>query len=94
VSRSSTEGESGVMAHTTCEMVWLKSLIWELRFSVAGLIPMCFDNQVVIYIASNSFFRERTKHTEMNCHFCSRCGLSKVNFYLFALSYEELAYKT
>ena len=27
------------MAHTACEMMWLKYLLWELGFSVDGLMP-------------------------------------------------------
>jgi len=32
VSRSSAEAEYRVMAHTTCEMVWLKNLLMKLGF--------------------------------------------------------------
>ena len=70
-----------VMTHITCEMMWLKSLLWELRFSVDGPMPMYCDNKDAIYITSNHVFHERTKHIEVDCHFCSWCGLSKVDLY-------------
>jgi len=39
VSYPSAEAEYKAMAHTAYEMTWLKSLLWELEFSVDG--PMC-----------------------------------------------------
>jgi len=45
VSCSSIEVEYRAMAHTTCEMMWLKSLLWELKFNVDGLMSMYNNNQ-------------------------------------------------
>ena len=55
-----------------------------------GPMPMYCNNQVVIYIASNPFFHERTKHTEMNCHFVRDAMSRKLISTLFT-SYEKLA---
>jgi len=48
VSRSSAEAEYRAMAHTTCEMVWLKNLLMEHGFRQPGHMPMHCDNQSVI----------------------------------------------
>ena len=69
MSRSSVEAEYRVMAHTACEVVWLKNLLTELGFRQPGPMPMCCDNQSVIYIAQNPVFHENTKHIEIDCHF-------------------------
>jgi hypothetical protein len=56
------------MAHTTCEVVWLRSFLEEHGFQVQLPIPMYCDNQAAIHIASNLVFHERTKHIEVDCH--------------------------
>ena len=56
------------MAHTTCEVVWLRALLEELGFGVQLPIPMYWDNRTSIHIASNPVFHERTKHIEVDCH--------------------------
>ena len=56
------------MAHTTCEVVWLKSFLEEIGFSVQLPMPLHCDNQAAIHIASNPVFHERTKHIEVDCH--------------------------
>ena len=63
VSRSSAEEKYRVMAHTTCEMVWLKNLLMKLDFRQLGSMPMHCDNQSAIYIAQNQVFHERTRLT-------------------------------
>jgi len=57
------------MAHTTCEMVWIKNLLIELDFRQSGPMPMHCDNQSAIYIAHSLVFHERTVHIEVECHF-------------------------
>lgn len=68
VSRSSSEAEYRSMADTTCEIVWLRTLL--LSFSVPQEFPTSLycDNVSAIYISVNPVFHERTKHIEIDCH--------------------------
>ena len=69
MSRSSAETEYRDMAHTTCEMVWLKNLLMEIDFRQPRPMPTHCDNQSDVYIAQNPIFHEQTKYIEINCHF-------------------------
>lgn len=64
VARSSAEAEYRAMAHTTCELMWLKTLMKEMGFEVDEPMKMFCDNQAATHIASNPVFHERTKHIE------------------------------
>ena len=68
VARSSAEAENRAMAHTSCELMWIKHLLEKLRFVVQLLMTVHCDNQSAIYIASNPVFHERTKRIEVDCH--------------------------
>lgn len=61
VARSSAEAEYRAMAHTACELIWLKTLLSELGVEVSHPIRMFCDNQAATHIASNPVFHERTK---------------------------------
>ena len=69
VARSSAESEYRAMTTTTCELVWLKQLLEELKFGKIDQMELVCDNQVALHIASNPVFHERTKHIEIDCHF-------------------------
>ena len=69
VGRSSAEAEFRAMTLATCELIWLKQLLQELRFGTDGQMTHVCDNQAALHIASNPVFHERNKHIEVDCHF-------------------------
>ncbi|RVX10177.1 Retrovirus-related Pol polyprotein from transposon RE1 [Vitis vinifera] len=69
VARSSAEAEYRAMALATCELIWLRQLLQELRFGKDEQIKLICDNQVALHIASNPVFHERTKHIKVDYHF-------------------------
>jgi hypothetical protein len=68
VSKSSAEAEYKTIAHTSCELMWIKYLLEELRFGVKLPVTMYCDDQATIHIASNPVFHERTKHIVVDIH--------------------------
>ncbi|RVW16747.1 Retrovirus-related Pol polyprotein from transposon RE2 [Vitis vinifera] len=69
VARSSAEAEYRAMALATCELIWLRHLLRELRFGKDEQMKLICDNQAALHIASNPIFHERVKHIEVDCHF-------------------------
>nr|CAN66849.1 hypothetical protein VITISV_001067 [Vitis vinifera] len=57
------------MTLTTCELIWLKHLLRELRFGKDEQMKLICDNQIALHIVSNPVFHERTKHIEVDYHF-------------------------
>ena len=53
VARSSAEAEYRAMALATCELIWLKHLLRELRFGKDEQMKLICDNQAALHIASN-----------------------------------------
>ena len=56
VARSSAESEYRAMTTTTCELVWLKQLLGELKFGKIDRMELVSDNQTALQIASNPVF--------------------------------------
>ena len=65
MSRSSAEAEYRVIAHTTCEIVWLKNLLMELDFRQPEPMLMHWDKQSAIYNDQNHVSHKRTKHIKI-----------------------------
>ncbi|RVW51219.1 Retrovirus-related Pol polyprotein from transposon TNT 1-94 [Vitis vinifera] len=91
VARSSAEAEYRAMALATCELVWLKHLLRELRFGKDKQMKLIYDNQAALHIASNSVFHERTKHIEVDCHFIREKIASRCVATSFVNSNDQLA---
>ena len=69
VVRFSVEAKYRGMTLTTCELIWLRHLLQELRFGKDEQMKLICDNQAALHITSNPVFHEMTKHIEVDCHF-------------------------
>jgi len=57
------------MASTVAEIVWLVGLFQELGTSISLPVSLYSDSTLIIQIAANPAFHERTKHIDIDCHF-------------------------
>jgi hypothetical protein len=62
ISRSSMEAEYKAMANATTEVMWLQSLLRELRISCLPSAYVWCDNMDAKYLSSNPVFHGRMKH--------------------------------
>ena len=69
VARSSAEAEYRAMTLATCECIWLKHLLQELRFRKDEQMKLICDSPAALHISSKPVFHERTKYIEVDCHF-------------------------
>ncbi|RDX82399.1 hypothetical protein CR513_36824, partial [Mucuna pruriens] len=96
VARSSVEAEYQAMTSATCELIWVKQLIQELKFVDVQPMKLYCDNQVALHIASNPVFHEITKHIEIDCHFVQKKLLAKEirdhRYKLYVPSLEHIIY--
>uniref|UniRef100_A0A803Q8Z2 Peroxidase n=1 Tax=Cannabis sativa TaxID=3483 RepID=A0A803Q8Z2_CANSA len=67
-SRSSAEAEYRSMAHATCELTWLTSILQDFAVPIKTPFILYCDNTATIHIAENPVFHEWTKHVEIDCH--------------------------
>ena len=91
VARSTAAVEYRAMALATCELIWLKHLLQELRFGKDEHMKLICDNRVALHISSNPVFHERTKHIEVDCHFIREKIASGCMIASFVNSNDQLA---
>ena len=65
---SSTEAEYMALSDSSRQLIWIKSLLFELGFDLSSL-PLMGDNQGSIFLASNPIQEKRTKHIDIKYHF-------------------------
>ena len=91
VSRSSTEAKYKAVADATAEIIWVQSLLRELRVpSVHSPVLWC-DNIGATYLSSNPVFHARTKHIEVDYHFVRERVAQKLLSIKFISSKDQLA---
>lgn len=87
---SSTEAEYMSLSDACRQLVWMHSLLSEMRIHIRS-IPLCGDNQGAIFIASNAVQEKRTKHIDIRYHYIREVVESgKVKLY-FVQTEENLA---
>jgi hypothetical protein len=69
VSRSSIESEYKALANATIEIMWIHTLLYELKISSPSTAKIWCDNMGAKYLSSNPVFHGRTKHIEVDYHF-------------------------
>ena len=69
VARSSTEAEYRSVANTVAELIWIRSLLTELKQPLRNPTVVWCDNIGASYLAINPCFKARTKHIEVDFHF-------------------------
>ena len=91
VARSSAEAEYQAMTLATCELIWLRHLLQELRFGNDEQMKLICDNQAALHITSNPVFHEMTKHIEVDYHFITKKIASGCVATSFVNSNDQLA---
>ncbi|WMV13499.1 hypothetical protein MTR67_006884 [Solanum verrucosum] len=91
VARCSAEAEYRATVVATCELVWIKQLLRELKFGETSHMELVCDNQTTLHITSNLVFHERTKLIEIDCHFVREKLFSGDIVTTFVKSSEQLA---
>ena len=69
VALSVGEAEYMELASIGQQAVWLKSLSEEIGFPIEGPIPLCSDNQAVIFLTINPAVECWTKHIDIRHHY-------------------------
>ena len=78
VTLSVGEAEYMELASTGCQAAWLKSFSREIGFSIKGPIPLCLDNQAVIFLMVNPAVECQMKHINIQHHYIQEQYKDKV----------------
>lgn len=68
VSQSGTEAEYKSLANATAEIIWVQTILKELRIAQPKAARLWCDNLGATYMTANPVFHARTKHIEIDYH--------------------------
>jgi len=91
VSRSSTKDEYKAMADATAEVIWIQTLLKELRLASSPSATLWCDNLGATYLSANPVFHARTKHIEVDYHFVRERVARKLLHIRFVSTHHQLA---
>jgi histone deacetylase 1/2 len=91
VARSSTEAEYKAIANAAAELIWFKSILYELGLPPQHSPTLWCDNIGATYLTSNPKFHARTKHIEIDVHFVRDQVSNKELVVKFISSKDQLA---
>lgn len=57
------------MGQGVCKLIWIRSVLKELKMECKGPMPLYCDNTSTISIAHNHVHQDMTKHHEVDRHF-------------------------
>lgn len=69
MARSSTEAEYIALTNATTEVMWIQTILWEIRIQAPQQAKLLCDNIGAKYLASNRVFHGRVKHIELGYHY-------------------------
>lgn len=91
VAHSSTEVEYQGMAHTMTEVLWIQSLLHELRIPFQTLTLLC-DNLSAVLLSHNPTLHARTKHMiKLDIHFIREKVASKTLVIQYVPAADQMA---
>ena len=90
VARSSTEAEYRSLANTEAELLWVQSLLTELKISFQPPRILC-DNMSTVALTQNPVLHTRTKHMELDIFFVREKVLAKTLFVSHVPSLDQRA---
>lgn len=91
ISRSSMEAEYRGLANATTEIVWIQSLLHELRVPMAHKPLIWCDNLSTVALSANPVFHSRSKHFELDLHFVREQVMDKRLQVNHISSHEQIA---
>ena len=77
ITLSSTEAEYMALSDCSRQVVWVHTLLGELGYALKP-IPICSDNQGLIFIASNPVTEKRSKHIDIRYHYIRKVIRQKI----------------
>lgn len=77
VAWSSAETKYRAMAAATCELIWIKQLLRELKFGEVDQMELCEIIKRPFILHQNPVFHGRTERIEIVCHFVREKILSR-----------------
>lgn len=91
MARSNTKSEYKALARATAKIVWIESLLKEVKL-YPGLVPILWcDNLSASALASNLVYHARTKHIELDIHFVRDRVLEKKLSIQYVPSSDQIA---